>query len=66
MKGAFMIIEEPGRTSRKTVRVGKTKASRTDFMDAELARFLKRLARHRENDARQLYLPGFSPDNHSS
>lgn len=66
MKGAIMIIEEPVRTSKKAVKSVKTKVSRTDFMDAELARFLKRLARHRENDARQLYLPGFTPDNHSS
>lgn len=66
MKGAIMIIEEPGRSVRKAVKSLKAKSSKTDFMDAELARFLKRLARNRENDERQLYLPGLAPDNHSS
>jgi hypothetical protein len=66
MKGAIMIIEEPARSGRKAVKSLKAKSSKTDFMDAELARFLKRLARNRENDERQLYLPGLAPDNHSS
>ena len=51
-------------SSRPRVRtVGKLRKKNRDSMDAELERFIARLARSKKFDERQLFLPGLQPEN---
>lgn len=60
---AIIVLDNNPKKRSKSAAPKRRRASVSgDIMDAELNRFLKRLARTKDFDGRQLYLPGFCPD----